>query len=92
MVGVSFAQWHEGKGSTNVTQEETVVHRDHRGHKLGLAMKMATHTTVVDHVHDVSKILTWNSVSNEHMVAVNEVLGYAPLTTTIGYHTPRAEK
>lgn len=91
LVGFSFFEWHRGEGSTMVTQEETVVHRDQRGHKLGMAMKVATHERVVDYVPDAHHVLTWNAPTNHHLVAINETLGYVPLTTTLVYQTPRSD-
>jgi len=62
----------------------TLVHGDHRGHRLGLALKVATQRAVqeagpLDPAGPVDHVLTWNADSNTHMVAVNEALGFEPV-------------
>ncbi len=64
----------------------TLVHGDHRGHRLGLALKVATQRAVQeagsggeDPAGPVDHVLTWNADSNTHMVAVNEALGFEPV-------------
>lgn len=54
----------------------TLVRRDHRGHKLGLATKVASLSTVQRLFPDVRRAVTWNAASNSHMIAINEALGY----------------
>ena len=62
----------------------TLVHGDHRGHRLGLALKVATQRAMqeagpLDPSGPVDHVLTWNADSNTHMVAVNEALGFEPV-------------
>ena len=54
----------------------TLVRPDHRGHRLGLATKVATLRSVQRHFPDVRSATTWNAASNDHMIAINEQLGY----------------
>jgi GNAT superfamily N-acetyltransferase len=54
----------------------TLVRRDHRGHRLGLATKVANLQRLQRDFPAVTTIPTWNAAANAHMVAVNEQLGY----------------
>ncbi|GAB2886645.1 GNAT family N-acetyltransferase [Nocardioides pacificus] len=57
----------------------TLVRRDHRGHRLGLAVKVATLRLLQRERPDVSHVVTWNAEVNAHMVGVNEALGFRPV-------------
>ncbi len=60
----------------------TLVHRDHRGHRLGTALKVAALRLLqaeVSPAGPVDHVITWNAQSNTHMVAVNEQLGFVPV-------------
>ena len=60
----------------------TLVHGDHRGHRLGLALKVAALRllqTELGPAGPVEHVLTWNAESNTHMVGVNERLGFEPV-------------
>jgi GNAT superfamily N-acetyltransferase len=54
----------------------TVVSRAHRGHRLGLAMKVASHRELRAAHPDCTVVVTGNAAVNTHMNAVNERLGY----------------
>jgi GNAT superfamily N-acetyltransferase len=54
----------------------TAVTRPHRGHRLGLLTKAAMVGWLAEAEPQVQRIVTWNSASNRHMIAVNEELGY----------------
>ena len=60
----------------------TLVSSAHRGHRLGLALKVAALRLLqasADPAGPVHHVLTWNAESNTHMVAVNEALGFVPV-------------
>lgn len=57
-------------------QWDTLVLPAHRGHGLGLAMKVAALQEAADLLHDRTRITTWNAASNAPMIAVNEAIGY----------------
>jgi GNAT superfamily N-acetyltransferase len=59
-------------GHVNVT----MVTRKHRGHRLGMLVKSAMVQWLAHVEPRVKRIDTWNSASNQHMVAINENLGY----------------
>lgn len=54
----------------------TAVVGPHRGHRLGLLVKVAMLEWLPDLGLDVRRIQTGNSETNSHMVAINEQLGY----------------
>lgn len=57
----------------------TLVRRAHRGHSLGLALKVRNTRRVQRQFPDREGIRTFNAGSNEHMIAVNQRLGYRPV-------------
>lgn len=63
----------------------TVVDPAHRGHRLGLALKAAAHLLLHEHVGDLRMVRTWNAETNDHMVAVNDLLGYRPIERYGGF-------
>jgi len=54
----------------------TVVARAHRGHRLGLLVKVAMLELLADHEPQLEQIITGNADVNEHMIAINTELGY----------------
>lgn len=54
----------------------TVVRRDHRGHRLGMAVKVANLRLLQDRAPQVTSMMTDNAEVNLHMVRVNEALGF----------------
>ncbi|TXL58086.1 GNAT family N-acetyltransferase [Aeromicrobium terrae] len=62
--------------SENVYQWDTLVLPEHRGHGLGLALKVFTMQEAADLLEGRRRIHTYNAASNVHMIAVNEKLGF----------------
>ena len=56
-------------------QEDTAVAYAHRGHRLGLRLKVAMLRRLAEREPQVRHVDTWNAESNRHMIAVNEALG-----------------
>jgi GNAT superfamily N-acetyltransferase len=57
-------------------QELTAVTREHRGHKLGLLVKVGMLDLLAQAEPGLKRIHTGNANSNEHMIAINAALGY----------------
>jgi GNAT superfamily N-acetyltransferase len=57
----------------------TGVTRKHRGHRLGLLVKIAMVEWLREAEPALERIQTWNAESNRYMIAVNEALGYTIL-------------
>ncbi|MDP9027653.1 MAG: GNAT family N-acetyltransferase, partial [Actinomycetota bacterium] len=63
----------------SVSQWATIVLREHRGHRLGMLLKIAN----LQHLQQVApghpSVLTWNAEENRPMLDVNEAVGFAPI-------------
>lgn len=57
-------------------QGGTIVLPEHRGHRLGLALKVANHQALLARFPDVEWIATANADVNAHMNAINDRLGF----------------
>jgi RimJ/RimL family protein N-acetyltransferase len=57
-------------------QGVTAVPRPHRGHRLGLLVKVAMLQWLAEAEPQVQRIDTGNAGSNRHMIAINEALGF----------------
>src|SRR5699024_1205002 len=75
-VGNSEIHVHIAPESTLGWQENTLVMPDHRGHRLGLALKVATHRQLRERAPQLRCLVTWNSHVNPWMIEINEKLGY----------------
>lgn len=56
-------------------QWDTLVMPAHRGHRLGLLVKLANLANLASTSPGTSTVVTWNARSNDPMIAVNEALG-----------------
>jgi GNAT superfamily N-acetyltransferase len=59
-------------------QQDTLVMREHRGHRLGRRMKAASTRELMRESPDTTLVRTWNADDNAPMLAVNTALGYRP--------------
>lgn len=57
----------------------TLVRSDARGHRLGLAVKVANLRLLQTEAPDVELLTTYNAEVNRHMIEVNERLGFRPV-------------
>lgn len=70
VVGIDSEQpWHAEQYDTSVPQA-------HRGHRLGVLLKIGMLRWLREQEPQVGEIVTWNAASNAHMIRVNELLGY----------------
>jgi len=60
-------------------QELTAVARPHRGHRLGLLLKLAMLDLLAAEEPRLTRIITGNADGNEHMIAINDRLGFEVL-------------
>jgi GNAT superfamily N-acetyltransferase len=63
-------------------QHDTLVMREHRGHRLGYAMKLSNALAVRALFPAVHTISTWNAAENAHMIAINDELGFEVVSTS----------
>lgn len=74
---------------TDVSQWGTFVHREHRGHRLGLATK-AVNLRVVQKAHpEMQRVVTQNAETNQWMIAVNVRMGFEPVEASLEMVRPR---
>jgi GNAT superfamily N-acetyltransferase len=57
-------------------QHDTSVIGAHRGHRLGVLLKTGMLTWLAEKESRLKTVDTWNAESNDHMIAINEQLGY----------------
>lgn len=62
-----------------IYQNDTLVLPEHRGHRLGLALKVANLRAVQAAYPDRRLAHTWNAEDNGPMVAVNDAMGFRPV-------------
>jgi GNAT superfamily N-acetyltransferase len=61
----------------------TMVLPPHRGHALGLGLKLASHRALIAAHPSCALVVTGNANANEHMNAINERLGYRVLEQSL---------
>ena len=66
------------QASKKVEQWDTLVVPAHRGHRLGLAVKLANLDALARVAPGVERILTWNAAENGPMRSINDALGFEP--------------
>lgn len=67
------------EGSPRAYQWGTLVRPEHRGHRLGLAVKVANLRQLQAARPDLGQVVTWNAEVNAHMIGVNEEMGFVPV-------------
>jgi hypothetical protein len=69
----------------------TAVTRAHRGHRLGLLLKVTMQEWLAEAEPGVRRMQTWNAEANDHMVAINDELGYEVVATFRAWELPVAD-
>ena len=69
-----------------VYQWGTLVRGDHRGHRLGMATKVANLQWVQEEAPDLDRVYTKNAEVNEQMIGINETLGFRPVERHVSLH------
>jgi GNAT superfamily N-acetyltransferase len=62
-----------------VAQQDTLVLPAHRGHRLGMLLKIANLHGLDTRMPGHPSVITFNAEENRHMLQVNEDLGFAPI-------------
>jgi GNAT superfamily N-acetyltransferase len=65
-----------GGGATVGYQWDTIVRSDHRGHRLGMLVKLANLAELRRALPDLRYLNTWSADENAYMIAVNSQIGY----------------
>ena len=61
-------------------QGDTIVMREHRGHRLGMLLKLANIAALEERFPGHPSITTFNAEENRPMLDVNEAVGFVPFT------------
>jgi GNAT superfamily N-acetyltransferase len=69
-------------------QWATIVRGEHRGHRLGLVLKLANLQLLRERMPAVEHLNTWNAEDNTHMIAVNEAIGFRVMEAWTKYELP----
>lgn len=59
-----------------VEQGDTLVMPEHRGHRLGMLMKLSNLERLTEQAPGVRRVITWNAEENGPMRAINDALGF----------------
>lgn len=66
----------EAENHAGVGQWDTLVRRDHRGHRLGMLVKASNLLALLDANPAAERVHTFNAAENEQMLAINTALGF----------------
>lgn len=66
----------EGGEEHHCVQGDTIVDPRFRGHRLGTILKIANQRRLREWRPKMTHVWTGNAVSNEHMISINEAVGY----------------
>ncbi|MFC8040087.1 GNAT family N-acetyltransferase [Paenarthrobacter sp. NPDC057355] len=69
---------HRTEAPAVIYQEDTLVAPGHRGHRLGMLVKVDNLRRANELWPDATSVMTWNAVENQHMLAINIALGFKP--------------
>ncbi|GLZ77048.1 hypothetical protein Afil01_18550 [Actinorhabdospora filicis] len=78
LVAWSFVAINSEDGA-QAEQAVTVVLPEHRGHRLGALVKYELYRYATEIEPNLRRIDTWNAAENEHMIAINEQMGFFPV-------------
>ncbi|MDN4643612.1 GNAT family N-acetyltransferase [Arthrobacter sp. PsM3] len=59
-------------------QDDTLVAAGHRGHRLGMLVKIRNLGRLLAEYPAVERVITFNAAENAHMLAINVALGFRP--------------
>jgi GNAT superfamily N-acetyltransferase len=60
----------------NAFQWDTLVLKDHRGHRLGALVKVANLERLLAEAPAARRVHTWNADENTYMISINEAMGF----------------
>ena len=75
----AYTQLVHSSAESMVYQWGTLVRAEHRGHRLGAAVKAAAAGEFARSELAARAIITYNAEENEHMLAINRRLGFRPI-------------
>lgn len=78
MASQSTSPWH-------AFQWITLVDPAHRGHRLGLLTKLENWRIAREQEPQLRVVDTWNAAVNQHMIAINEAMGFRPVDSWVNW-------
>jgi len=78
LVGFTELRWPRGGGVEAASQWFTIVSREHRGHRLGMWIKLVNASELVALNPGIRRIHTDNAQENVHMLGINIAMGFTP--------------
>lgn len=81
VAGLTYLEVYRSRPEEAV-QQDTAVLSAHRGHGLGVWMKAANLRTLTADHPEIIRVETSNAAGNEHMLRVNEQVGFLPAART----------
>jgi GNAT superfamily N-acetyltransferase len=66
-------------------QGTTIVEPEHRGHRLGIIVKLANLRYAAAAEPQLGAIDTWNAGVNDHMISINEAMGFRPVDVWVNW-------
>ena len=78
LVAYTEVQWLQ-PGWPGIWQEDTLVHGEHRGRRLGMWIKTEMLFRLLEANPAAERIHTWNADENGYMLAINDALGFRPV-------------
>jgi GNAT superfamily N-acetyltransferase len=73
------------QGEPHARQAITIVDPAHRGHRLGLLVKLVNLRQMRERFDHVTHVWTGNADTNANMVAINDLLGFRPVDARVSY-------
>ncbi len=86
--GITIVCTHELRPAV-AAQEDTSVTPPHRGHRLGLRMKLAMLDWLREDRPEVEAVDTWNAAGNAPMIAINDLLGCTKVAEALSFRRQR---
>ncbi|WP_045729567.1 GNAT family N-acetyltransferase [Pseudarthrobacter chlorophenolicus] len=77
LVAYTVLNWRPEVPAT-VLQQDTLVSGEHRGHRLGMLIKLRNLAAAQARWPSARSVLTWNASENQHMLSINIALGFRP--------------
>lgn len=77
LVAFTQLQYDQDRGGF-AFQEDTLVMREHRGHRLGMLVKAENLRLLLAGRPETARVHTWNAEENSYMLTINVALGFRP--------------
>ena len=78
LAGFTELRWPRESGGEAASQWFTLVSREHRGHRLGMWMKLVNTEELTIRRPEIRRVHTENAQENAHMLAINIAMGFQP--------------